>query len=212
MRVEHVTADLLAQRAAVWVADRVWAAVADRGVAHVAVSGGRTPAAMFSAIAGLALPWDRMHVWQVDERVLPDGDPGRNAGQIAVLPAVLHLMAVSLADLDGAASAYAAEMVAGGAAVLDIVHLGLGDDGHTASWPPGGVPSGEAAVAVVRAFRGHDRLTLTPAVVARARERMFLVSGAGKVAVLDRLLGGDRSLPASLVPAESTAILTDIGT
>jgi len=210
MDVERVPASLLAERAAAWMADEMRAAVAERGVGHVAVSGGSTPAAMFKALAALDLPWEQVHVWQVDERGAPEGDADRNAEQLHVLPGVLHLMPVTDPDLASAARAYEEQLQEAGASTLDIVHLGLGDDGHTASWPPGRVPEGPGDVAVVPGFRGHDRLTLTPAPIGRARARMFLVAGDGKAPVLARLLAGDDSLPASLVPPEGTTVLTDI--
>ena len=111
MYVEVVPNGLLAGRAAIWIADRAWSAVAARGVAHVAVSGGSTPAAMFAELCVLALPWERVHVWQVDERVAPDGDSNRNANQLGgfdAAGAVVHLMDVATPDLAGAAARYAA--------------------------------------------------------------------------------------------------------
>src|SRR5262245_17565814 len=137
MRVEIVKggAGLLADRAAVWVAERIWAAVADRGVAHVAVSGGNTPTVMFGTLATLPVPWTAVHIWQVDERVAPDGDPDRNlvdlqTALLSKVPAVPHLFDVTNPDLDAAMSAYARDLEQSCRGVLDVVHLGLGDDGH----------------------------------------------------------------------------------
>ena len=163
MRIETVPGGPgpLAQRAAIWVADQLWSAIAERDVAHLAVSGGTTPKAMFGALATLPLPWDRVHVWQVDERVAPDGDPARNlddleAALLSKVPATPHLFAVTNPDLAAAAAAYAADLHAACDGVLDVVHLGLGDDGHTASWPPGDpvVDVTDADAAVVRAVPG----------------------------------------------------------
>jgi 6-phosphogluconolactonase len=216
MDVEIVAAPLLAGRAAVWMADRAFSAVAQRGEAHLAVSGGSTPAAMFERLAALGLPWEHVHVWQVDERVAPDGDKDRNAGQLTVFSdagAVVHLMEVTDPDLDAAAARYAAELPV----VFDVVHLGLGDDGHTASWPPGdpvwtdALPGKRAHgdVAVVGPFNGRVRLTLTPAVVDRARATMLLVAGAAKAPMVRRLLAGDDTIPASRVHVGSVTLLLD---
>ena len=210
MRIERIRPDLLAARAALWIAERLWEAIADRGSAHVAVSGGTTPAAMLVALAELRLPWDNVHVWQVDERVAPDGDPARNADQLTPLRAAhLHPLPVTANDLDAASAHYAAELARAGAGVLDVVHLGLGDDGHTASWPPGVAIATDTDVAVTPEFRGHVRLTLTPPAVNRARAVMLLVAGSAKAAILDRFLAADPTLPATLVSRERLTVLAD---
>jgi len=212
MDVEVVPNGMLAARAAVWVADRVWTAVALRGVAHVAVSGGSTPAAMFTVLCSLPLPWADVHVWQVDERVAPDGDADRNANQLTGFTAVgatVHLMDVTAPELAAAASHFASSLPD----AFDVVHLGLGDDGHTASWPPGDAVWRTASpaqpdVAVVGPFNGHMRLTITPPIVDRARATMFLVGGAAKAEMVRRLISGDDTIPASRVHGPVT-LLTD---
>jgi len=212
MLVERVPGDgeALASRAAVWIAERAWAAVSARGAAHVAVSGGGTPARMLAVLAGLPLPWDVVHVWQVDERVAPDGDQDRNASQLAPLSrARLHLMAVTTTDLAAAARAYAAELATACDGVLDVVHLGVGDDGHTASWPPGVALPLDADVAVVGPFRGRRRITLTPAVVNRARHRLILAAGAAKAAVLGPLVAGTSTAPVGMVRHGDLTVLAD---
>ncbi len=210
MLTEVVSASLLPGRAAIWVADRLWAAVAERGEGHLAVSGGMTPLAMFGALAALPLPWPQVHVWQVDERVAPDGDQDRNAGQLDTLRdvgAVIHLMDVTNPSLPVAAASYAAALPDR----FDVIHLGLGDDGHTASWPPRDpVDNLTERVAVVGPFKDRVRLTLTPPVVNNARHVMFLVAGATKVPMLARLLRGDPKIPATVVRRTGTTILTDV--
>jgi 6-phosphogluconolactonase len=204
----------LAERAAVWVADRIWTAVDERGVAHVAVSGGTTPKAMFEVLAALPVPWPSVHVWQVDERVAPDGDPARNVNdlQTALLskvPVTAHLFAVTDPDLDAAATRYAAELHDACGGVLDVVHLGLGADGHTASWPPGDpvidVVGTDAAVSGV--YEGHRRLTLTLPAVDRAREIMFLAAGASKVHAVAELVSGTGAIPARRVRRDATLLV-----
>jgi len=217
MRVEVVPGDgALAQRAAVWVADQLWSAVAERDVAHLAVSGGNTPKAMFAAMAALPLPWERVHVWQVDERVAPDGDPARNlndlqAALLSKVPATPHLFAVTEPDLRVAAAAYAADLHAACDGVLDVVHLGLGDDGHTASWPPGDpvVDVTDVDAAEAGLYKGHRRLTLTVPAVNRARLIMFLLAGAAKAGPLAELVAGDPSIPASRVRRDGVVVFAD---
>jgi 6-phosphogluconolactonase len=210
MLTEVVSASLLPGRAAIWVADRLWTAVAERGEGHLAVSGGATPLAMFGALAALPLPWQQVHVWQVDERVAPDGDPDRNAAQLHALRdvgAAIHLMDVTNPSLPAAAASYAAALPDR----FDVIHLGLGDDGHTASWPPRDpVVNLTERVAVVGPFKDRVRLTLTPPVVNNARHVMFLVAGATKAPMLTRLLRGDPSIPATVVRGTGTTILTDV--
>jgi 6-phosphogluconolactonase len=210
MRIERIPPEMLAARAALWIAERLWEAVGDRGSAHVAVSGGTTPAAMLAALGELPLPWDKVHVWQVDERVAPDGDPARNADQLMPLRAAhLHPMPVTARDLAAASVQYATELARVCAGVFDVVHLGLGDDGHTASWPPGVAVTADSDVAVTPEFRGHVRLTLTPPAVNRARAVMLLVAGSSKAAILERFLAADPTIPATLVGRERLTVLAD---
>jgi 6-phosphogluconolactonase len=209
----------LAERTGVWLADRLWAAVSEHGVAHLAVSGGSTPATAFVALAIQPVPWDQVHVWQVDERVAPDGDPDRNAtglrehllSRVPIPPEHVHLFDVTADDLEDAARRYAAELHAQASGVLDIVHLGLGDDGHTASWPPGDpvVDIDDRDVAVVAPFNGYRRMTLTVPAVNRARHVMVLVEGEAKAGVVRRLIDGDTSIPASHVRRTGTTVLAD---
>ena len=217
MRIETVPGGPgpLARRAAVWVADQLWTAIADRDVAHLAVSGGTTPKAMFEALATLPVPWDQVHVWQVDERVAPDGDPARNlndldAALLSKVPATPHLFAVTDPAL-AAAAAYAAELHAACDGVLDVVHLGLGDDGHTASWPPGDpvVDVTDADAAPSGPYQNHLRLTLTVPAVNRARRIMFLAAGAAKAAPVAKLVAGDPSIPASHVRRDDVDVFID---
>jgi len=202
--------DELASRAAIWVADRVWSAVGARGVAHLAVSGGTTPAVMFERLGSLFLPWDRLHIWQVDERVAPDGDPDRNAALLDPLKrASLHLMSVNETQRERAAARYGRELRAWCGGVFDVAHLGVGDDGHTASWPPGSPVRVDVDVDVVGPFRGHVRLTLTPPVINAARERLVLAAGETKVRVLSALIAGTSDGPLGLLLRKGMTILAD---
>ena len=134
----HVALDApqAATDAAEWVARQLRNAVRRRGAATIAVSGGSTPALMFADLAQMDVPWGAVDVWQVDERVAPAADPARNAHLLVALPLAkrrVHLMAVTARDQRAAARRYAASLPDR----FDVVHLGMGDDGHTASWPPG---------------------------------------------------------------------------
>lgn len=210
------TADDAAVRAAAWLADRARAAIDACGAFHLAVSGGSSPVPMFRSFAAAAgVEWGSVHLYQVDERVAPDGSGDRNAtslqsallDRVAVPEGQLHLMDVTAADLDAAAARYG-QIVAG--VRFDVVHLGLGDDGHTASWPPGDpVVERSDGVAVVGPFHGFRRMTLTPAPVNGARQRLWLVTGGAKQDMLARILAADPTTPASHVSQVSTALFCD---
>lgn len=189
-------------------------AMGTRGVFNLALSGGSTASVLMKALVDTEIFWGRVNVYQVDERVAPDGDAARNATaliaelveQVGLPPGRLHLMDVTAADLADAARRYAAALPAH----LDVVHLGLGDDGHTASWPPGdAVLDATEDVAVVGPFNGHLRMTLTPQAVNRAAHRVFLVTGEAKVTMLGRLLAGGSGIPAGRVSPIDTIVYAD---
>ena len=195
------------------------ARLAVAATASLAVSGGSSPAPMFDHLAGRRLAWDRIDVFQVDERIAPDGDPARNLTVLrtrltaAVLPdRQLHTIPVGSGPT-GAAEQYAATLaeVLGEPAVLDVVHLGLGDDGHTASLVPADPVLGitDVDVAATGDYRGHRRVTLTYPALDRARVLVWLVIGADKRAPLAALLAGDPSIPAGRVASAHSIICCD---
>ena len=197
-----------AEAAADWLARRLRDAVRRRGAASLAVSGGSTPAAMFRAVAGMPVPWEHVAVWQVDERVAPDGDPARNAALLELLPPAARVrpMPVTVRDLRAGARRYAAALPDR----FDVVHLGLGDDGHTASWPPGDpVVDSDAPVALSAEYRGHVRMTLTPAVVNASRSRLVLAAGADKAGPVAAWLLHRASLPVERVRRTGTVVVLD---
>ncbi|NIM27922.1 MAG: 6-phosphogluconolactonase [Gammaproteobacteria bacterium] len=210
-----------ARAAARFVAAGVRRAVAERGLAAVAFSGGSTPLTMLEALVAEDLPWASLHVVQVDERTAPHGHADRNLTQLeetllAKTPLAadnLHAMPVQEADLERAAARYAALLAErfGTPAVLDLVHLGLGDDGHTASLVPDdpALALTDCDVAVSGEYRGYRRMTLTLPILDRARQRLWLVTGAGKSAMLARLVAGDRSIPAGRVQARDAVVFAD---
>jgi 6-phosphogluconolactonase len=195
--------------AAASIARRARRAVADRGRFDLAVSGGSTPKLMFADLAARDVPWREVHVYQVDERVAPAGHPDRNLGLLDVLPLPkrnLHPMPVERDDLHRAAAAYARSLPER----FDLVHLGIGDDGHTASWPPGDeVIDDPAPVALSGRFNGYVRMTLTPPVVNRARARLVLIAGPGKAEAVAGWLLHDERLPIERVATSNTVVALD---
>lgn len=210
----------VAERAADRIIEVATAAISDRGRFAVAFSGGRTPAAMLAELAERPLPWPLVHVFQVDERVAPDGHPDRNAGlllQLATgveLPASnLHLAPVAHRDPEAAARAYERDLreSCGGPPVLDLVQLGLGSDGHTASLV-GGDPVldvDDRDAAPTGPFHGRRRVTLTVPAIGRARHILWIVTGAEKADAVRALLAGDPSIPASRIRRDSATLVLD---
>lgn len=198
------------QYAARWIAGRLRSRVATHKEATVAFSGGTGPAPMFAALATAKAPWNRVRVFQVDERVAPHRDPARNLELLAGLPvprSQVIPMSVTLPRLELAVQRYELWLPER----LDLVHLGLGDDGHTASWPPGDpVVESEARVAVVGPFNGHVRLTLTPRAVNEARHRILFVTGAAKAEIIAAYVRGQaEQYPISHVHRTGTLLVAD---
>ena len=223
MNVEVLAdADSVARAGAAFIAGEARAAVAARGRFTVAVSGGRTPWVMLRALAGMAdVPWASVHLLQVDERIAPAGDADRNLTHLAesflarapLRPEQVHAMPVEFPDLAVAAARYAATLreVAGAPPVLDLVHLGLGPDGHTASLVPGDpvLAVADADVALTGVYQGRRRMTLTYPVLDRARRILWLVTGGEKAAMLARLRKGDPGIPAGRVRQDVALVLAD---
>jgi 6-phosphogluconolactonase len=212
----------VARKAAAIIAADACAAVPARGRFIMAVSGGRTPWLMLRALADEQLPWENVHVFQVDERAAPAADPDRNLTHLReslldhaplLRPDHIHAMPVETADLDRAAGQYALTLqeVAGSPPVLDLVHLGLGPDGHTASLVPGDpvLDVTDADVAATGAYQGRRRMTLTFPIINRSRRVLWLVTGGEKAGTLVRLRDGDPSIPASRVRQDRAVILAD---
>ena len=196
-----------ARAAATWIARRLRDASRRRGDASLALSGGSTAPAMIAALLADQVPWDAVTVWQVDERVVAAGNADRNALQLTGLPCAVRLMPVTASDLRAAAGRYGRSLPDR----FDVVHLGVGDDGHTASWPPGNrdVLMSDRRVELVPSFNGRRRMTLTPPVVNGARSRLVLAIGSAKRPVITRWLEGDRSLPIAAVKRTATTVFLD---
>ena len=213
--------DGVARQAAAIIADAARAAATSRGRFTMAVSGGHTPWLMLRALADDEVPWQQVHVFQVDERVAPAADPDRNLAHLRAslldrvpLPADhIYAMPVEAADLERAAEQYALTLrqVAGAPPVLDLVHLGLGPDGHTASLVPGDpvLDVTDADVALSGPYQGRRRMTLTFPIINRSRLVLWLVTGGEKAQTLVRLRDGDRSIPAARVRQDRALVLAD---
>jgi 6-phosphogluconolactonase len=212
-----------AHAAAVFIAAESRTAIAARGRFVAALSGGSTPWLMLRALSREDVRWDAVQVVQVDERVAPAGDPERNLTHVhenllahtSLRPAQIHPMPVEAQDLEAAAQEYAQTIadLAGSPPVLDLAHLGLGADGHTASLVPGDpvLNITEAEVALTGNYQGRRRMTLTYPILNRARCVLWLVTGVEKAAMLHRLKAGDRSIPAGRVRRDRALIFADQG-
>jgi 6-phosphogluconolactonase len=193
---EEVLAD--ARAAAARGAELIADAIAG-GARTLAVSGGHAPWLMFELLGERDLDWSRVTIFQVDERIAPDGDPDRNLTHLREsLPAEglerLSPMPVTDGDPEAAAERYAVELPES----IDLVHLGLGPDGHTASLVPGDpvLEVADRKVAVTGEYQGRKRMTLTYPVLEAAGRILWLVTGEDKVDALAKLRAGDESIPA----------------
>ena len=213
--------EAVAQRAAEFIAAEACAAVAARHRFVLAVSGGHTPWVMLRALATEEVPWKQMHVVQVDERIAPAGDPDRNLTHLResllehapLPPENIHPMPVEASNVEAAAKQYAATLadLAGSPPVLDLVHLGMGPDGHTASLVPGDpvLTVTNADVALTAVYMGRRRMTLTYPILNRSCRILFLVTGKEKVEMLPKVLAADSSIPSGRIRLDNAVILAD---
>jgi 6-phosphogluconolactonase len=207
------SAEEAARRAAALVAEAARAAVAERDSFTLGISGGKSPLPMFAQLEHEDVPWEATEVFQVDERVAPDGDEDRNLTHIEPrLPeaarARLHPMPVTADDLDAAARSYEAALPA----ALDLIHLGIGPDGHTASLVPGDriLEVTDRRVALTGGeYQGRRRMTLTYPALAAGRQVFWLVVGEDTRDALAKLLDGDLSIPAGRVHAHDGLVIAD---
>jgi 6-phosphogluconolactonase len=213
--------DAVAQAGAEAIAAAARSAVATRGRFLLALSGGRTPWLMLRALVDQEVPWPKIEIFQVDERIAPAGSPERNLthlresllARVPLPPDNLHPMPVEESDLAAAAASHARtlEAVAGTPPLLDLVHLGLGPDGHTASLVPGDsvLEITDAWVGVTGPYQRHRRMTLTYPVLNRARAILFIVTGEDKADALLRLSRHEASIPAGRVENPNALVIAD---
>jgi 6-phosphogluconolactonase len=222
MKVETLSdAESVARAAAAFTAAEARAAVSARGRFVVALSGGRTPWQMLRVLAEEPVPWAQVHIVQVDERVAPSGDVDRNLTHLVesllarcpLRPEQVHAMPVESTDLETACAEYASTLqeIAGSPPVLDLAHLGLGPDGHTASLVPKDpvLDITGADVALSGLYQGRRRMTLTYPMLNRSRRIVWLVTGREKAEMLARLYRGDESIPAGRISQEQALVLAD---
>ena len=223
-RIERASdAESLARRASETIAARISLVLDQRDRCRIALSGGSTPAKAYTLLGQERLPWDRVDVFLGDERWVAADDESSNARMLrrtllAEGPgaaALFHAVpTVELPDADASADAFAQLLTTicpGTPPVFDLILLGLGDDGHTASLFPGTeAPTIVDRWATVGRGKGLDRITLTAPVLSAADQGMFLVSGAGKRHALEQLLdpaGSVEATPAKLVQPASTVVV-----
>jgi len=222
MKIEvYIDADAVARKAAKLIAREALEAVAARGKFVIAVSGGKTPWIMLRDLAQEDVPWKGVHVVQVEERVAPEGDPDRNLTHLResllehapLRPEQIYAMPVGSGDIEAAFPRYALilETIAGSPPVLDLVHLGLGPDGHIASLVPGDpvLDVKDADVALTGIYQGRRRMTLTYPIINRSRRVLWLVTGSEKAGMLARLQARDVSIPAGRVSRDHAVVLAD---
>ena len=208
---EFANAEEEANAAADYVVEYAKRCLRTRGEFLWAVSGGRSPLTMFECLATKSLDWDNVTIYQVDERIAPAGDASRNLTNLVkslgdARPRILP-MPVEDDDLERAARNYAALVPER----FDLVHLGLGPDGHTASLIPGDpdLEVREALVALSGLYQGEQRMTLTYPALARAEQLLWLVTGEDKKSATALLLAGDTSIPAGRVEAQASLVMAD---
>jgi 6-phosphogluconolactonase len=216
--------DAVAKAAAGVIASQARAAVAERGLFTLAVSGGKTPWAMLKDLASEEVPWSQVHVFQIDERIAPEGDPDRNLthlhesllGNAPIPKENIHAMPVNAADPAEGAKEYEQTLqeFCGNPPVLDMAHLGLGPDGHTASLIPGDpvlsvVDRDVALTDPVNLYQNRRRMALTYPMINRSRKILWLATGAAKVPMIVRLKAADPTIPGGRISQEQALLLTD---
>jgi 6-phosphogluconolactonase len=196
------------------IVERARAAVSDRGRCALGMSGGRDPWPMFSQLEDHQLDWTRTEIFQVDERVAPPGSDERNLTHLVESLSIgaqgsIRPMPVTEQDLDAAADRYADLLPD----ALDLAHLGVGSDGHTASLVPGDpvLEVTDRRVAVTAGeYEGARRMTLTYPELHRARSLLWVITGEEKQEALHKLLARDPSIPAGRVePSGDSLIMAD---
>jgi 6-phosphogluconolactonase len=216
--------DAVAKAAAGVIAVAAREAVAARGVFTLAVSGGKTPWAMLKDLASEEVPWSQVHVFQIDERIAPEGDPDRNLthlhesllGNAPIPKENIHAMPVNAADPVEGAAEYERTLqeICGNPPTLDMAHLGLGPDGHTASLTPNDpvleVTDRDVALTdPVHLYQNRRRMTLTYPMINRSRQIMWLATGAAKIPMIVKLRAADPSIPGGRIAQANALMLTD---
>ena len=208
---DFLDSEAVATAAAEYVVQCARRSIERAGHFTFAVSGGRTPWVMFEKLAQLDVAWSNVVIFQVDERIAPVGDVTRNLTNLERIlvecrPTIVA-MPVNDDDLEAAAASYATQLPEH----FDLVHLGLGPDGHTASLIPGDpvLEERDRLVAITGPYQGEQRMTLTYEALSRADQLLWLVTGEDKRTSLAKLLRGDMSIPAARVEVASSLVMAD---
>lgn len=214
-------ADAVAKAAAQFIASEARALVEARGRFIMAISGGKTPWQMLRVLANEEVPWKNLHVVQVDERIAPAGDQDRNLTHLRenllshapLSPKQIYAMPVEETALEAAVASYAQtlQQIAGSPPILDLAHLGLGPDGHTASLVPNDavLDVNDADVALTGFYQQRRRMTLTYPMLNRSRRVLWVVTGGEKAEMLSRLYEGDLSIPAGRIRRDRALVFAD---
>jgi 6-phosphogluconolactonase len=179
---------------------------------------------MLKDLASEEVPWSQVHVFQIDERIAPEGDPDRNLthlhesllGNAPIPKENIHAMPVNAADPEAGAKEYETTLhsICGNPPTLDMAHLGLGPDGHTASLVPNDavlhVSDRDVALTdPVNLYQNRRRMTLTYPMINRSRQILWLASGVAKIPMLVKLRAADPSIPGGGISQANALLLTD---
>lgn len=216
------TPESVAKLAATFIANEARSAIQNRGRFIMAVSGGKTPWIMLRHLAEEKIDWDKVHVFQVDERIAPEGSVDRNWTHLqesflkekeATKAIHLYPMPVTVPDINTGADQYTQSMhdLMGVPAVFDLIHLGLGSDGHTASLIPGDpvLKVMDREVALTGLYQGHQRMTLTYPILNRSRKILWVVTGKEKQLALQQILNKEKSIPGGTILQNHATIMAD---
>jgi len=215
----YPSADAVRQKAVALICRAADEAIARNGVFHLVLAGGTTPQAVYQSLREVSAEWAQWQIWFGDERCLPAQDSGRNSLMVRLawlahvpLPAAqIHAIPAERGAEAGAA-AYAAALRE--VAEFDLVLLGLGEDGHTASLFPG--QSWGAAADAPAALAVHDapklpseRISLSASRLSQARQVVFLVTGSSKCEAVRRWREGENIPAAAIAPPDGVDVLLE---
>ena len=218
MNVEVLSdSESVAKRAATIIADDAWQAVVDRGALVMALSCGQTPSKMLRALTDMTVPWQAVRIFEVDEREAPAGHAGTHILEslkgAPIRSEQICAMPVESPELETASDGHASLLrkLTGAPPVIGLVHLGLGPDGHTAAVVPGdpALEVDQADVALIGLCQGRRRMTATYPILNRARRVLWVVTGADKAPIVDRLLAVERGIPAGRIRNKRALLLSD---
>lgn len=218
----YSSAEEVAHEAAKWISSLAKRKIESKGSFSFALSGGRTPWEMLAKLAQENLPWEKINLFQVDERIAPEGHKDRNLTQLFQVLQGTRLMTrlnifpmhVISENLQEACEEYAQhiERITGNS-MLDLIHLGMGTDGHTASLIPGDkvCDVGNQMIALTaQPYQGRQRMTMTYPLINQAENILWLITGEEKKEMLVRMLNKDPEIPAGKIKQDQAILMTDL--